>query len=82
MQIIEYFIQGKRNNAQLCEDGWVVTPHFAAVVDGSTSKVAGRNGGRMAMELVCKAMHTLPPLADKATMLHHLTAVGGSAKTA
>ena len=47
MQIIEHFIQGKRNNAQLCEDGWVVTPHFAAVVDGSTSKVAGRNGGRM-----------------------------------
>lgn len=75
MQIIEHFIQGKRNNAQLCEDGWVVTPHFAAVVDGSTSKVAGRNGGRMAMELVCKALHTLPPLADKATMLHHLTAV-------
>lgn len=75
MQIIEHFIQGKRHNAQLCEDGWVVTPHFAAVVDGSTSKVAGRNGGRMAMELVCKALHTLPPLADKATMLHHLTAV-------
>lgn len=75
MQIIEHFIQGKRNNAQLCEDGWVVTPHFAAVVDGSTSKVAGRNGGRMAMELVCKALHTLPPLVDKATMLHHLTAV-------
>ena len=73
MQIIEKFIQGKRANQDLCEDGWVVTPHFAAVVDGSTSKVAGRAGGREAMKLVCSALQTLPVEADKTQMLEHLT---------
>ncbi len=75
MQQIEHFLLGKRNDSTLCEDGWVVTPHFAAVVDGSTSKVAGRNGGRKAMELVTEALHTLTPDADKQTMLRHLTQV-------
>lgn len=75
MQIIEKFIQGKRADQSLCEDGFVVTPDFAAVVDGSTSKVAGRAGGREAMRLVCEALHTLPADADKPLMLQHLTQV-------
>ena len=45
MQIIEQYIKGKRPDQRFCEDGWVVTPHFAAVIDGSTSKIAGRQGG-------------------------------------
>lgn len=73
MQQIEHFLLGKRNDAALCEDGFCLTPHFAAVVDGSTSKVAGRNGGRIAMELVTQALTTLAPDADKETMLAHLT---------
>lgn len=73
MRIIEHFIKGKRPNQSLCEDGWVVTNDFAAVVDGSTSKVAGRNGGRMAMELVCEALRKLPADADKEQMLTWLT---------
>lgn len=73
MQQIEQYLQGKRPDAALCEDGWVLTPHFAAVVDGSTSKVAGRNGGRTAMELVTASLRTLVPEADKTTMLAHLT---------
>lgn len=75
MQIIEQFIRGKRPDASLCEDGWVVTNHFAAVVDGSTSKVAGRAGGRQAMQLVCDAMHTLQNNATKEQMLSHFTQV-------
>lgn len=75
MQIIEHFIKGKRPDASLCEDGWVLTGHFAAVVDGSTSKVAGRAGGRQAMQLVCDAMHTLRADATKEQMLSHFTKV-------
>jgi len=66
-------LQGKRPDQSLCEDGYVVTPHFAAVIDGSTSKVAGCNNGRMAMLTVGDAVRTLPPDADKEKMLSHLT---------
>lgn len=38
MNVIEAFSKGKRDVPQLCEDGYVVTNDFAAVVDGSTSK--------------------------------------------
>ncbi len=66
MHIREVFIQGKyAEDAALCEDGYVVTPHFAAVVDGSTSKrslqVGQKSGGRRAMETVKTALTTLPP---------------------
>lgn len=37
MTITEQFICGKHTAAD-CEDGIVITPHFAAVIDGSTSK--------------------------------------------
>lgn len=74
MEIVEHFIQGKRPDPSLCEDGWVCTPHFAAVVDGSTSKVAGRHGGREAMLLITEALKSLMPEADKGEMLRHLTA--------
>lgn len=75
INIIESYIQGKRPDQSLCEDGYVVTPHFAAVVDGSTSKVEGRNGGREAMRLVVEAIGNLPPEAGKESMLQTLTQV-------
>lgn len=73
MQIIEQYIKGKRPDQRFCEDGWVVTPHFAAVIDGSTSKIAGRQGGLLAMQLVKEALRTLPASANKQDMLQHLT---------
>lgn len=75
MYIIEQFVQGKQKAPSLCEDGIAITPHFAAVVDGSTSKIPGRHGGREAMQLVCEALQTLSPKADKVEMLQHLTRV-------
>ena len=42
MRIIESFLQGKLGSDALCEDGYVVTRDFAAVIDGSTSKRAPR----------------------------------------
>lgn len=40
MKILESFMQGKLDSVALCEDGLVTTEHFAAVIDGSTSKRA------------------------------------------
>ncbi len=74
MEIIETFLCGKRPDQNLCEDGFVATPHFAAVVDGSTSKVPGRHGGREAMLAVTEALRHLDAKADKREMLNALTA--------
>ena len=63
MNIIEQFSIGKRRGTP-CEDGWVVTPDFAAVVDGSTAKIKIASGqespGHLAMRLVCEAIENLP----------------------
>lgn len=73
MEIIEQFIRGKRPDQSLCEDGFIVTPNYAAVIDGSTSKVEGRNGGKQAMLLVRSAIQTLEADASKAEVIAHLT---------
>lgn len=85
MRLISSFIQGKTAAADRCEDGYVSTPHFAAVVDGSTSKVAvagtslpskpSKTGGRLAMETVCGIIKTLSPMAT----LHDLVAQASAA---
>lgn len=77
MKIIEHFSQAKSPRA-LCEDGWVMTEHYAAVVDGSTSKAAqtfpgGLTPGRKAMLTTCEAIRSLPPQADLCEVLAHLT---------
>lgn len=52
------------------EDGAVVTPHFAAVIDGSTSKSKlpplphGLTRGQVAMQAVCQYIETADPEAD------------------
>lgn len=38
MQIIEYFLRGKENNPDTCEDGLVIGKNLIAVIDGVTSK--------------------------------------------
>ena len=68
MKIIEQFSIGKRRGTP-CEDGWVVTPDFAAVVDGSTAKIKIAPGqespGHLAMRLVCAAIEQLPAETSK-----------------
>lgn len=47
---------GKKGQEDLCEDGFIVTPHYAVVIDGVTTKTdmdfAGRTSGRYLMELI------------------------------
>ena len=81
MKIIESFVLGKQGRADRCEDGWVVTDAYAAVVDGSTSKLPPaeaaqrpKSGGRQAMEITLEAIRRLPPQATKDEALSLLTA--------
>lgn len=72
MQIIEQFLQGKKNNPQLCEDEIVVTENFVAVIDGSTSKGTERytqkTTGRIAADMVASALRQrVPADADMAS---------------
>ena len=68
MKIIEHFSQAKTPHSD-GEDGWVMTEHYAAVIDGSTSK-AGQNfpdhltPGRKAMLTVREAIRSLHPEAE------------------
>ena len=64
MHIIEQAIIPK-NPRQKCEDGLVVTPHFIAVIDGSTSKSTIRHSlfrtnGRYCMQLVARYIKKAP----------------------
>ena len=76
MDIIEQYSIGKRKDCP-CEDGWIVTHDFAAVVDGSTAKIKIAKGqespGHLAMRLVCNAIGTLPAEATKEEALTWLT---------
>ena len=64
MTITEHFICGK-HTADDCEDGIVVSNDFAAVIDGSTSKIPTRlepsmKNGRFAMLLISEYIKQIP----------------------
>lgn len=77
MTPIEAFSLGK-SASRPCEDGYVVTEHFAAVVDGSTSKstrqpAGGLTTGRRAMLTVTGAIACLPAGATCGEAVRRLT---------
>lgn len=61
--IEECYLKGK-HSPETNEDGILVTPHFAAVIDGATSKsdfmLDGKASGRLAMELALEAIRDFP----------------------
>ncbi len=64
MKIIEQFVEGK-HSPETCEDGLIITPHFAAVIDGSTSKTTRHfhpemKNGRFCMMLIKQTIETMP----------------------
>lgn len=66
-KVEEVYLKGKKNAASN-EDGIILTPHFAAVIDGATSKSAfsmdGKSSGRLSMELVLEAISEFPKDID------------------
>lgn len=77
MQLIEQFCISKREGTP-CEDGWVLTPDYAAVVDGSTAKIPlapdQESPGHLAMRLVIDAIRQLPADATLDEVLVRLSA--------
>ncbi len=59
----ESFLKGKKSKISN-EDGIVVTPYFAAVIDGVTNKsdfsIEGKSPGRKSMELIIQAIREFP----------------------
>lgn len=75
-QIVESFLKGKKNAASN-EDGIIVTSDFAAVIDGATAKSNyrhnGKSTGRIAMELIRKAIRKLPSEIDAEGAMKFIT---------
>lgn len=76
MKVIESFLKGKKN-AQENEDGIFINSHFAAVIDGATSKSDfqkdGKSSGKWAMELVIEAIKDFPKNITAAEAVKRIT---------
>lgn len=76
LQVEECFLKGKQN-PQTNEDGMIVTPYFAAVIDGATAKSTftyeGKKTGRLAMELALEAIRNFPKDIDAADAIRRIT---------
>ena len=63
-EIIEQCSIGKKDET-LNEDGWIATPYYVAVIDGSTSKgtlnYGEKQSGRIAMEIIREGIKNLRP---------------------
>lgn len=72
----ECFLKGKQT-PQTNEDGIIVTPYFAAVIDGATAKSSftheGKKTGRLAMELALEAIRDFPRDIDAAEAISRIT---------
>lgn len=72
----ECFLKGKRS-PETCEDGIIITPYFAAVIDGATSKsdfsLNGKKTGRLAMELVSEAIRNFPKEINAEEAINQIT---------
>lgn len=81
MNIVEQFLQSKKGDESVCEDGIYTGRYFAAIVDGATSKGTrfydGKTPGRLARDLILEALARLdadydPEHLDADTALHTL----------
>ncbi len=81
VEIIERSVTGKTGNLDECEDAIVISPHFAAVLDGATDKSGrryeGRTGGAYVTMILEDAIPRLAPSADINTAVEFLSATIG-----
>lgn len=72
----EYFLKGKKS-PETNEDGIIITPYFAAVIDGATAKadfsLDGKKTGRLAMELTLSAIREFPKDIDAEEAVGRIT---------
>lgn len=74
--VMESFLKGKKSE-ETNEDGILVLPDFAAVIDGATAKsdfrLKGKTPGRLAMELVLDAIRAFPADIDAQEAVNKIT---------
>jgi glycerophosphoryl diester phosphodiesterase len=79
LRVLEQLVLGRHADPERCEDGVVVTPHYAAVVDGATAKYpiarAAATPGRLAMETVVHGIEALRPDGDVSDASARLSAM-------
>jgi glycerophosphoryl diester phosphodiesterase len=77
--VIEEFLQAKSFDPERCEDVLVITDHFAAIVDGATSKSARSAEciapGRLLAQVLAKAVQEWHPSITARSAVDHLTAL-------
>lgn len=78
MKVVEQFLAAKSGVNADCQDGIVVTDHYAAVIDGATDKTRARYdgmpGGQFAMRTCVQMIRELAHDADAKTATAQLTA--------
>uniref|UniRef100_A0A7S2UT86 PPM-type phosphatase domain-containing protein n=1 Tax=Attheya septentrionalis TaxID=420275 RepID=A0A7S2UT86_9STRA len=79
MEVLEEWMQSKSGVSEDSEDAYIVTPHYACVVDGATS-CTGRKwtthnltGGQWASRVLTNAIHTMLPNQTPAEIVTQLT---------
>lgn len=76
MKTIESYVLGKKSNSCECEDLISVTDDFVAIFDGVSSKsnirYHGKTTGRIAVELMSKALNSIPPEASAIECLRNI----------
>lgn len=63
IKVLESFCEGKSDESA-CEDGYVISEDFIAVIDGVTGKsdflYDGKTTGKLTSEMICKVLNKLP----------------------
>ena len=79
MKVIEQFIKSKTQSESECEDSLFVSEHFAAVIDGVTTKsdlkYTNETSGKACTQLIKKALENLPERSSAHQAVECLTAV-------
>lgn len=79
IKIIESFIKGKKDNADLCEDGLVITTNYIAVIDGVTSKGKilwdNKTSGVYVKSLLVEAIKKMSPNFDAKNCIEYLNSL-------
>jgi len=77
MKVIEQFLKSKTHNESDCEDSLFVSEHFAAVIDGTTSKsnlkYRNETSGKACSQVIKKALEELPVNATVLQAVKFLT---------
>ena len=79
VKIIESFIKGKKDNADLCEDGLVITDNYISVIDGVTAKGKilwdNKTSGVYVKNLLVEAIKKMSSDLDAKNCIEHLNSL-------